>query len=511
MPTSSPEPSTPDPGGPPRRRWIVVGVLLAVVAIGVSVVDRRGDRVLAPPPAPADGGPPTMPELAASRIGLHVSYDLEDAFARVDSTLPSRFGNLVDRRTHPRNRRITHAVALRREPLELSLRGDTIHASTTIHYQGRVWFDSPVGGEISASCRNGESGIDPRAVVRLRSPLDLQSDWSLRTRIEVLEVSPATQDDRDRCVVSLGPLSVDVTDALLAMAEDRLEDATEEVDAMLRGLDLAAGLEPRWAHLQEPLAVGSDLWLTVAVDSLVVEEVSGRGESGRELFAGLAVIGRPRIVMGRRPDYSPTALPPLVEGPAPDDFSALLDAEIEYQHASLVLDEALRGRTVEVAGRPVEIVEALVFGAGGGRLAVEVEVDGSLRGRLYLVGTPVLDPASGEVTVPDLGFSVSSRNVLLEGAAWLLRGTFPDLVRRRLRWNVEGVTRRLTALSGQRLDLRPTEAVRVEGALSSVRILGVTSGEDRLFVRSRGDGNLRFRVGPVAPASSPSPSAPRDL
>lgn len=190
---------------------------------------------------------------------------------------------------------------------------------------------------------------------------------------------------------------------------------------------------------------------------------------------------------------------------------AHVQVEVDYGQVSRLLGDALPDRTFDVVGRPVGIVGTDVFGASGGRVAIELDVDGAVRGRLYLVGTPVLDASSGDVTVPDLGFSVSSRNVLLESAAWLLRGTFPGRVRRFVRWNVDGATEPLVALADRILDRQVTETVRMEGTVSSIRMLGIAADEDGFVVQSRGEGSLGFQIGPVSPLESAGERAPRGL
>ncbi len=495
--TGSDEPGAGRTGSSPRRSgfWLLAGLLfLAAFGVAVLVVDRRGARILAPPPSPSETARSAMPELSPSTVSLEIHHDLAPVRNALEDRIPVRFGDLDERRIHPDNPRISYAVAVEREPLEMELRGDTARLTVVVRYRGRAWFDSPFGGEVQASCGGADDPeARPRAIVRLASPLEIRPDWHIASRIRVEEVRSASGSERDRCEVALGPLRMDATDPLLAMAEARIREMTDELDAGVRELDFRSVVESHWSRIQDPVRLADGVWLQIEPDSIRVGPVGGRGPEGQMIVARLALLGRPRIMVGARPLATRVPLPDLEEGAVEERSRVIVESRIGYSAASRMASEALRGRELTVGGRDLRLGDVAISAVGDGRLAVGLDLEGAVRGRVYLVGTPVLDPATDEVTVPDLGFSVETRNVLLRGAAWLVRGTVPERVRRVARWDATDALERIRALAARELDRSLGGGLRLEGSLGRIEMLGVHVSEEGLVLRSSLTGALRIR------------------
>ena len=135
-----------------------------------------------------------------------------------------------------------------------------------------------------------------------------------------------------------------------------------------------------------------------------------------------------------------------------------------------------------------------MFGIGGGRLAVELRVSGDVEGRLYLVGTPEIDPATGRISVPDLDFDLATRDVVVAAAAWLRADELRDLLRDKASWPATAAVEFLTGWLEKGLNRDLSEDLRVEGAVDAVRILGVRAMRRALLVRVSARGEARLFV-----------------
>jgi hypothetical protein len=149
---------------------------------------------------------------------------------------------------------------------------------------------------------------------------------------------------------------------------------------------------------------------------------------------------------------------------------------------------------------------AAVTGVGDGRLALAIDLEGAVRGRLYLVGTPTLDRATGEVTVPDLRFSVGTRSILLRGAAWLARGAFPERIQQAVRFDAKATVEQARLLASREVDRDLGEGVRLEGRLDEAELVAVMARRDALVIRSRVGGELRLRIEAEPWVAGPTPS-----
>jgi hypothetical protein len=128
----------------------------------------------------------------------------------------------------------------------------------------------------------------------------------------------------------------------------------------------------------------------------------------------------------------------LREG-SPPGLSLLSEAAIRWEVLSGILQQELVGDTIEVAGRRLAIAGISVAGLEDGRVAVGLDLRGEVRGTVYLVGNPVFDPVDAVLTMPDLEFDVTTRNLLVRGLAWLGSGGVEEELRTGLRVSLAGV------------------------------------------------------------------------
>jgi hypothetical protein len=178
-----------------------------------------------------------------------------------------------------------------------------------------------------------------------------------------------------------------------------------------------------------------------------------------------------------------------------------------------IVRRKLVGQSFDIEGRRITVRRARLYGAGA-KLVLAATVAGDARGTLYFVGTPVFDPDSQVVSVPDLDFSVESREVLPEVAEWLLYDQMRDKMREAARFavgdRIDAIRRDVDAA----LDRQLSRSVRSTGRVDRITPLGVYvfSNSVAAVVEAEGQAQIRINVG--APrqtprASSSSSSRPR--
>jgi len=146
----------------PIRRQALSAALLAA-ALGCI-----GGSVDAPPPAAvADAAGDSLPVLPPSVVDAPITYDLSPAFATLEAAVPRRFGDIGTRKRSTTNRHVSTAFAAERTPFEITREGTTVRVATVLEYQGKGWYKTPVGAEVSGSC--GMSGMTHGTAPTLRN------------------------------------------------------------------------------------------------------------------------------------------------------------------------------------------------------------------------------------------------------------------------------------------------------------------------------------------------------
>jgi hypothetical protein len=310
-------------------------------------------------------------------------------------------------------------------------------------------------------------------------------------------VAPVTNTRRDQCRITF--VGIDITERVLDAVSSLIRDNTDEIDRAVAGVNVRQEFEKLWTLLQNPIALTDSVWLLIQPVSVRKGAIS---DDGLVVTADVGLSAAPRIVAGSRPAVAVAPLPPLLSAATmTDGLHVLVEGVIQYALANQLLREQLVGRNFERAGQHITIDSVQLSGIGGGRLALEVAFRGSQRGRIFFVGTPHFDPATNQVSIPDLDVEIASAGILLTSLAWLGRGDIVDFLRARARFPVDDPivlgTRYLT--EGLNRDL--ADGVRLSGTVLDVQPLGVHATRTALFIRARAHATAHLTVS-SAPADT---------
>jgi hypothetical protein len=291
-------------------------------------------------------------------------------------------------------------------------------------------------------------------------------------------VGPASAGDRDRCQVTL--FGVDVTEDVVSAARGYVERHLAAMDSSATRVDTRSRFEEWWGKLREPIELDDSLWLAIGPESIRRGPVRGTGDT---VHVELALSARPRIVYGPRPTDPLPALPALDTGTVVPRLDLLVDTRADYGAISDFLDEQLGDTTVELGGRTLRIRSLAVRGIGAGRLALELTLSGAVTGRIYLTGTPTIDPASGRISIPDLEFDEATREELFPFFSELTARPLRDFLRSQAVWPAEPAIKWLTQWLAIGLNRFLSDEVGITGIVDDLEIVAAYAQREALYVR----------------------------
>lgn len=488
--TPSPGRAANGPGRPPipRSTLALVGASGLVVVTGLWWFGRSGGDLRAPAPETVADST-YLPQVPTSTLSVPVRYELGDVIADLEDAIPLRHGSLDDPVDVDSNDRLSVAYELERTPLTTSIEADTAHVRATIHYRARAWYDLPLLPDVETSCGADPDRPRPRLDVALSAPLRLDSTWTLRGEPHIDWVRAVSDAERDQCEITA--FEVDVTDRVVRAAQDALEDLFPRVRDELANIDLRSKFEDWWATLHQPIELSDEVWLIIAPESVRHGRTSG---SDQTLVVSVGLQARPQLILGPRPTRQVPPLPPLETGVVEEGLRVALSAHASYDAISRQLNERLAGVSLEREGQVLRVRTLALQGIGAGRVALELLFEGSARGRLYLVGTPEYDRATGQMYVPDLQFDVASSNLLVEGYAWLSDEEITQFLRERARWPVGDATQLAAEQLHRGLNHQLTDSARLEGEVGTVEIMGVFARTDGFYVHAVAAADARLLV-----------------
>jgi hypothetical protein len=486
--------------GRPVRRWLLA-LLVIVLALGGFLLWRFAtpiDLDAPPPPVVADL-PDSLPGVSVSTIDARVTYQLATAVDSLEAAVPRSYGDIEERLPYAGNTRVSFAYALQRTPFRVHVVGQTVSVATDITYEGRVWYRPPIGPELHAGCGTGNDP-KPRVHATLVSTFRLTPQWQLRTDTRVLRLVPFSEEDRDRCRLTI--LRIDVTDRMIEATRLMLEKNVHRFDGVASRWPVRAKFEKLWDQLQRPIFLTPGVYMEIHPDAVQLGEVVAAGDT---VSARLRILASPRIVT-ERAIAAPMPLPDLVPaGQEARVTDVALDASISYPVASALMRKAVVGRSIEQAGHRVWIRDVVLKGIGGGRVALGVRLAGRVRGMLYFTGTPSLDPAHHRVHVPDLDFDAGTFQLLVRGLGWLRGVDIRDFLRAQASLPDSNGIGRLQALADGAVNRTLVPGVLLRGHVRDARGTGVHATTQALHLRAVA--NAEFTL--ALDKAPPMPVVPR--
>jgi hypothetical protein len=428
--------------------------------------------------------------------------DLQSALAAAEAEVPRRFGSMDLRLKADSSARTSYAFLAEREPFTVRFAGDTILATATIHYQGRGWYDPPIGPTITGGC--GTDAPRPRALLTLRILAGLDTSWRLRTRIRLREVRAFSNEERDQCEVSL--LKLNVTGKVIAGAEDAIRKALPVLDRQLLGLDVRSPLETIWRDLLTPIKVGDSLWLLLRPEGVSVGPLTA---VGGQLISRVGVRARPGLVTGSRPTPEDVPLPALGRGVNEDGFMMQVEGRFDYPVIGEMLTKELGGTMVETPGGAIRVDRLHVIGLGRGRVGLGLTFSGSAKGIIWLVGSPAYNSQSRFISVPDLELDASSAGLLVRGFAWLKGPEIMAFLRKEARVPADSLLKDLAMMAERESNLDLAPGVRLGTVITGVEPVGIHAGRLGIVLRAHATGTASLELGPeiFKPVTARRPTA----
>jgi hypothetical protein len=446
-------------------------VLTTLVLTGCHDINPSAPSLTAVPLPPA--------QLEPSVVVMPVTYDFRGAVADLNAQVPTHAGNInSDWIEDPPGNRSKYKYEIWRRPFSLSVGTGMLRAATIIEYAAAGGYDAPILPIVTGSC--GVNEPHRLVAVGTQTNVALTPAWQLQS-----STSLAQLDAQNRCQLTF--LNFDVTDKILDRTRGILSGNLGRLDTSIGALNLRAPVQRAWEQVRPPIQVAPRVWLQLNLDSVYFGGVAG---SGTTLQTSVGTRGTPKIVYGDRPPDTATPLPSPGTPPANRGFHVALEATLPHTTVSTDISARLRGKRFYKDRLYIEIVDASIYGIGSNEAVLQVGFKGSANGRVFLTGHPSYDASSGLLSVPDLDYDVSTKNLLVKVADWLEHDDARDFFRGYTRWNATDSVRQAQAQLQRALNTDLGHGLKLSGDVSAVTPIGVWVSPVETSIRLRADGAL---------------------
>jgi hypothetical protein len=328
----------------------------------------------------------------------------------------------------------------------------------------------PVSPWISGNCGFGAEPMR-RVDLSLSSLLSFQPDYRIHTQTRLDQLKAL-----DKCVMSM--FSMDMTGQILDSIRSSINGFCRTLDETIAGLNFSGYLHQTAAKAWQRTPIGPYGFLSVNPTAIRI----GTLNYARDSFSiNLGVSCRPELVSDSNKKTSAVpALPPLTPAGVHNGLAIYLPVTYDYAFITKIANDSLRDRSFLFKGRTVIIKEVAFKGIGNHQVEIRIDFAGSRKGRLYLRGTPVLDTAKQALNVPDISYSLESKDLALKMARSLLR----NKIRKSLRGNsyldlAALLKANLPTLDAQ-LNRQLAPNLYSRGHIRELRLIGLLAGDKNI-------------------------------
>ena len=386
---------------------------------------------------------------------------------------------------------IRYKYVFRRSPLQMKVSGTSLNLGFTGYYKivgsTRVCVNGTVISPWTPACKCGFNEPERRVNVSFFSSLSIQPDYKIKLGIKRNEPEPL-----DKCEVCFW--GQDITKQVMNGLTTELDAAKEELVKNYGTVDLKSRFQRVWDQLNNIYNIFSLGWLQINPQKIRINNIFAQNDS-LNVYLGLSA--KPVISFEKPPEQS-SPVPNIGDFSRHTGFNIFMDAVLNYDSLSNILNNQVAGRQFDLDKGPVKktfiIKDCKLYGAGNEKLIIKVNFSGTNDGVVYFIGRPVYNKDTRTIEVKDIDFDIRSKDALLKAADWLFNKRITNEISKYTRFDLTSYID--TAKAGINLQLNHewVKGIRSYGAINDITLLGIYPLSGFLVIRSNCSGDLSVKV-----------------
>lgn len=330
-------------------------------------------------------------------IPVNVTYVLRALRPSLDSLFPMS-DSLSERKCLSLAGLVCHRYVYHRDSLDVRASGPELHIATQLAYRATVGV---LGTSSLMSC--GYAPEAPRrASLTMSTSLYWRRDWRIGARDSRLAATLV-----DPCRVTVA--GVNGTRTLQGVVDKLLAEFAAEADSTI---PLTADFRPLadslWKSFLDPMPLDTagTVWLLLEPQQVLVTPFDGKGPS---ITTSMVLYARPHIVSGAKPSSRSRPLPSLamLAGKTPSQFNVPVTVELPFA------DIAQRATALMAAEPATSVhVDSMQMRGHGDTVTVDLDVSGSMRGRLSMTSRLKWDAVKRELILDGLDWTLATRGFM---------------------------------------------------------------------------------------------------
>jgi len=379
----------------------------------------------------------------------------------------------------------------RRGPLSLKAYGNKLDIDFTGFYKiigsTRLCVGNAVLSPWTAPCSCGFREGDRRVNVGFTAQMNVLPDFRIVNSILRKEPVPV-----DKCNVCFW--GQDITKLVMKGMAEELDLSKKAMEDSFSLVNLKPQIQDLWNMVESSYKLNGLGWLKINPQNLHLNSLEARNDS---LNVELGLTARP-VVSFEEPGNVKTLLPDMINRARPSGFTIFLDAVLNYDSLSRLLNAQLIGKTFDFKKGPVKkkvvVREASIYGTGNEKLIIKIDFTGSVNGIAYLPGKPYYDARNEVIGIRDMDFDVKTRAALVKTAEWLFNRKIIREIEENASFSLSAYIDSAVTVAASQMNREWTNGIRSSGQLDKLTIIGIYPLSSHLVIRSNAAGKLAIKV-----------------
>lgn len=436
-----------------------------------------------------------LDSLPESQIDIPIQINLKPIFALAEGNVDKEFTspNYPDGWVEA-DCATRYKYHFRRSPLRMVAKGTQLDLSFTGFYQivgsTRLCKGTTVLSPWSPACKCGFDEPERRVDIGFRSKFALLPNYLLQTLITRTE--PVAKDKCEVCF-----WGQDVTKDVLDGLTSELEASRKAMQDTFGILNLRPYMKHAWNMLSQAYEIPGVGYFSLHPKKLRMQNINAKNDL---LNINLGITATPAVTFKKSVDKV-SAVPDLSLVPAPGGFSVFLEAALQYDSLSRVVNGYMAGKRFDLSeglfAKHIVVKEVTVASNNEGRMLIKVDFTGSFNGTAFFTGVPVYNPATKTIEVQDLNYDLQTKNLLLKTAKWLFSGKIETELRKNTAINLtsyfETAQKSLTAY----LNKEWTKGVKGSGSVKELKVISVQPLPQHILIKTSCAGALSVVVSEI--------------
>lgn len=340
-------------------------------------------------------------------------------------------------------------------------------------------FGKQVSPWVSGSCGFGNEPLR-KVDINISSLLEIFPRYEVKTTTRLNDLKP-----KDKCTVTL--LQTDMTQEIMDSIKASVETYTTSFDRFVQALNNNDMLRNWRANGNRAIAVSQYGYLNLNPLILRMSKFNFVRDS---LIFSVGLSGTPQFNSDSIGVATQKYLPPFSHAENSGGVSAYLNTIYEYSTLTRLLKDSIQNKPFDVEGHTFVVKDLNIEGSDDGKIKVDLAFDGYKKGKLHLSGTPVLDSAKQVLSMPDISFSVESKDMLVNIAKGLFRKRILKQLKDQSVLDIAALIEKHKKDIEARLNQPVNDWLKTTGNFQELRVVGILSQKKQIQLQLYFKGNI---------------------